>query len=32
MTSVADASVKKSIVVKTSVERAFEVFTTGFDG
>jgi len=32
MTSVADTSVKKSIVVKTSVERAFEVFTTGFDG
>jgi len=32
MTSVADASVKKSIVVNTSVERAFEVFTSGFDG
>ena len=31
MTSVADTSVKKSIVVHTSVERAFEVFTTGFD-
>jgi uncharacterized protein YndB with AHSA1/START domain len=31
MTSVADTSVKKSIVVNTSVERAFEVFTSGFD-
>ena len=30
MTSVADTSVKKSIVVNTSVERAFEVFTSGF--
>ncbi|MGH9140078.1 MAG: SRPBCC family protein [Vicinamibacterales bacterium] len=32
MTSVADASVRKSITVNTSVERAFEVFTSGFDG
>ena len=31
MTSVADTSVKKSIVVNASVERAFEVFTSGFD-
>ena len=31
MTSVADTSVKKSIVVNTSVERAFEMFTAGFD-
>jgi uncharacterized protein YndB with AHSA1/START domain len=31
MTSVADTSVKKSIVVNTSVERAFDVFTAGFD-
>jgi uncharacterized protein YndB with AHSA1/START domain len=31
MTSVADASVKKSVVVNASVEHAFEVFTTGFD-
>jgi uncharacterized protein YndB with AHSA1/START domain len=31
MTSVADASVKKSIVVSASVERAFDVFTSGFD-
>jgi uncharacterized protein YndB with AHSA1/START domain len=31
MTSVADTSVKKSIVVNTSVERAFELFTAGFD-
>jgi uncharacterized protein YndB with AHSA1/START domain len=32
MTSVADTSVKKSVTVNTSVERAFEVFTSGFDG
>src|SRR3954471_15081763 len=32
MTSVADASVKKSITVNTTVERAFDVFTSGFDG
>ena len=32
MTSVADASVKKSITVNASVEHAFEVFTSGFDG
>ena len=32
MTSVADASVKKSITVNASVEQAFEVFTSGFDG
>jgi uncharacterized protein YndB with AHSA1/START domain len=31
MTSVADASVKKSVVVNASVEHAFQVFTTGFD-
>jgi uncharacterized protein YndB with AHSA1/START domain len=31
MTSVADASVKKSVVVSASVEHAFEVFTSGFD-
>ena len=32
MTSVAETSVRKSITVNTSVERAFEVFTSGFDG
>jgi uncharacterized protein YndB with AHSA1/START domain len=32
MTSVADASVKKSITVNTSVQHAFDVFTKGFDG
>src|SRR5471032_1520947 len=32
MTSVADASVKKSITVNASVEHAFQVFTSGFDG
>lgn len=32
MTSVADVSVKKSITVKVSVEQAFKVFTSGFDG
>jgi uncharacterized protein YndB with AHSA1/START domain len=31
MTSVADTSVKKSITVNASVERAFAVFTAGFD-
>ena len=31
MTSLAETSVKKSITVNTSVERAFEVFTSGFD-
>ena len=32
MTSVADTSVKKSIIVNTSVQQAFDVFTKGFDG
>ena len=32
MTSVADTSVRKSIVVNTSVQKAFDVFTSGFDG
>jgi uncharacterized protein YndB with AHSA1/START domain len=31
MTSVADASVKKSVTVNTSVQHAFDVFTKGFD-
>jgi len=31
MTSVPDASVKKSVIVNASVEHAFEVFTAGFD-
>ena len=31
MTSVADASVRKSITVNASLEHAFEVFTAGFD-
>lgn len=31
MTSVAEASVKKSIVVNASVAHAFEVFTAGYD-
>ena len=31
MTSVADASVKKSITVNASVEHAFDVFTAGYD-
>lgn len=31
MTSVADRSVRKSIIVKTDVPHAFEVFTAGFD-
>ncbi len=31
MTSVADASVKKSIPVKATVEHAFAVFTDGYD-
>jgi len=31
MTSVADASVRKSILVNTSVDHAFEVFTARFD-
>jgi uncharacterized protein YndB with AHSA1/START domain len=31
MTSAADASVRKSIIVKTSVEHAFDVFTAGYD-
>jgi len=31
MTSVAGASVRKSILVNTSVEQAFDVFTAGFD-
>ena len=31
MTSVAEASVKKSITVNASVEHAFEVFTAGYD-
>jgi len=31
MTSVADASVKKSITVKATVEHAFAVFTDGYD-
>jgi uncharacterized protein YndB with AHSA1/START domain len=32
MTSVADASVKKSVTVNASLQHAFEVFTSGFDG
>jgi uncharacterized protein YndB with AHSA1/START domain len=32
MTSVADASVKKSVTVNASVQHAFDVFTRGFDG
>ena len=32
MTSVADTSVRKSIVVDTSLQKAFDVFTHGFDG
>jgi uncharacterized protein YndB with AHSA1/START domain len=32
MTSVADASVKKSITVNVSVAQAFKVFTSGFNG
>lgn len=31
MTSVADATVRKSITVNASADHAFEVFTTGFD-
>ena len=31
MTSVADASVKKSIIVNATLEHAFDVFTAGFD-
>ena len=31
MTSVADASVKKSILVNATLEHAFDVFTAGFD-
>ena len=31
MTSVAEAAVRKSIVVNTSVEHAFKVFTEGYD-
>ena len=31
MTSVADTSVKKSIIVNASLEHAFDVFTAGFD-
>jgi uncharacterized protein YndB with AHSA1/START domain len=31
MTSAADASVRKSITVNTSLEHAFDVFTAGFD-
>jgi uncharacterized protein YndB with AHSA1/START domain len=31
MTSVADASVKKSIIVNPTLEHAFDVFTAGFD-
>ena len=31
MTSVADASVKKSIIVNATLEHAFDVFTVGFD-
>ena len=31
MTSVAEASVKKSIIVNASVEHAFEVFTAAYD-
>jgi uncharacterized protein YndB with AHSA1/START domain len=32
MTSVAAASVKKSVTVNVSVDQAFKVFTSGFDG
>ena len=31
MTSVSDASVRKSITVNASVDHAFEIFTAGFD-
>jgi uncharacterized protein YndB with AHSA1/START domain len=31
MTTVTDATVKKSITVNTSVEQAFDVFTAGYD-